>query len=313
MKRQYINTIVNSFIIDNNFTQESHTNLYNYIINYIEEIKLLDFGLYHILTDELDYTQQQELIYSMLIEEYMNIEEISGAEFLIGGGLIVSALSTYVLTKFLDYIQTTSFFKLYEKPINKLNNAAEKTYKFLFKDRMFFRKTKLARQILLNQSKKCFDLCGVTTGGLTPHVKSALFGQMADTEDIIQANCLLKCFIEHHIKIIIIAVQNYRQCLKLNSTKPTPPLDNITSLVANAMVAECNSFHKHIMDNYKVFEETLNVLLPGSTKAQYINLLNDELLEASKTTSLVTPQNKQLKNKYKKVKGPFNKKNFKRF
>ena len=320
MKRSYISTIVKSFIVDNNLTENSYSNIYEYIIDYIEEIKVLDFGLYHIITDELDYMQQQKLIYLMLTEEYIlddsrNIiiespETIAMATI----GAFGMVGMTLAFNKFLDYIDTTSFFRLYEKPINKLNKIAEKTYNFLFKDRIMLRKTKLAQQILLLRSNECSKLCGVETDDqLSKYVKNALFKKMAGTEDIIQANCLLKCHIKHHIEIIILSVQKYRQCLKIHSNTPIPPLDNITALISKSMITECNALHNIIKKHYEIFEETLTILTSGTIKADYLNVLNKELLESSKTFSLIPIQNKQVMNKYKKIKGPFNKKNFKRF
>ncbi len=321
MKHQYINTIVRSFINDNNISENSHNYLYNYVIEYVDECKVLDFGLYHVITDELDYTQQQKLIYLLLTEEFIEDNNNNKIEELgivgwgsIGAAALVSVI--YITNKFLDYINSTSFFRLYEYPINKLNKAAETIYKFLIKDRIFFRKIKMAHKILLVRGETCSNKCGVEYDSqLKTTTKSALYGQMAESADIDQANCLLKCFIEEHIKFIIIAVQNYRNCLKIHATKDMkiPVIDNITALITNSMMIECDEIQKQIIRYYEVFEETLTIFTPSELKGEYIKLLNRELVEAAKTVSLIPPENKRIKQSYKKLKGPFNKKNFKRF
>lgn len=250
MDRPFISNMVHAYITDNNLIPKNvfpdyktaHNELYNKVVNIVEDVKYSDPDFYTELFD-LSRDEQYRLVYSILDEDYVkeDIGIISSIPVFIAGYIASKILNSMYFSKILNKAVSAVF--------EKINNTAKYVYDLVTKNK-FSETYNLAYKVITNRAAACSQKCGVhAEGELDRSVYSAFKFKESTDEGKKQAKCLLNCYIDYNLGLINILKKQYITCLNEINIHNFNVLDN-TGLHKHPMEGKCSVYSTPLEDYY---------------------------------------------------------------
>jgi len=250
LDRPFISNMVHAYITDNNLIPKNvfpdyktaHNELYNKVVNIIEDVKYSDPDFYTELFD-LSRDEQYRLVYSILDEDYVkeDIGIISSIPVFIAGYIASKILNSMYFSKILNKAVSAVF--------EKINNTAKYVYDLVTKNK-FSETYNLAYKVITNRAAACSQKCGVhAEGELDRSVYSAFKFKESTDEGKKQAKCLLNCYIDYNLGLINILKKQYITCLNEINIHNFNVLDN-TGLHKHPMEGKCSVYSTPLEDYY---------------------------------------------------------------
>jgi len=250
LDRPFISNMVHAYITDNNLIPKNvfpdyktaHNELYNKVVNIVEDVKYSDPDFYTELFD-LSRDEQYRLVYSILDEDYVE-EDVGGIAIL--SSMLIGAIVSHIL-------RSMYFSKILNKAVSavfeKINNAAKYVYDLVTKNKLS-ETYNLAYKVITNRAAACSQKCGVhAEGELDRSVYSAFKFKESTDEGKKQAKCLLNCYIDYNLGLINILKKQYITCLNEINIHNFNVLDN-TGLHKHPMEGKCSVYSTPLEDYY---------------------------------------------------------------
>lgn len=250
MDRPFISNMVHAYITDNNLIPKNvfpdyktaHNELYNKVVNIVEDVKYSDPDFYTELFD-LSRDEQYRLVYSILDEDYVE-EDVGGIAIL--SSMLIGAIVSHIL-------RSMYFSKILNKAVSvvfeKINNAAKYVHDLVTKNKLS-ETYNLAYKVITNRAAACSQKCGVhAEGELDRSVYSAFKFKESTDEGKKQAKCLLNCYIDYNLGLINILKKQYITCLNEINIHNFNVLDN-TGLHKHPMEGKCSVYSTPLEDYY---------------------------------------------------------------
>jgi len=242
--------MVHAYITDNNLIPKNvfpdyktaHNELYNKVVNIVEDVKYSDPDFYTELFD-LSRDEQYRLVYSILDEDYVkeDIGIISSIPVFIAGYIASKILNSMYFSKILNKAVSAVF--------EKINNTAKYVYDLVTKNK-FSETYNLAYKVITNRAAACSQKCGVhAEGDLDKSVYRAFKFKESTDEGKKQAKCLLNCYIDYNLGLINILKKQYITCLNEINIHNFNVLDN-TGLHKHPMEGKCSVYSTPLEDYY---------------------------------------------------------------
>jgi len=242
--------MVHAYITDNNLIPKNvfpdyktaHNELYNKVVNIVEDVKYSDPDFYTELFD-LSRDEQYRLVYSILDEDYVE-EDVGGIAIL--SSMLIGAIVSHIL-------RSMYFSKILNKAVSavfeKINNAAKYVYDLVTKNKLS-ETYNLAYKVITNRAAACSQKCGVhAEGDLDKSVYRAFKFKESTDEGKKQAKCLLNCYIDYNLGLINILKKQYITCLNEINIHNFNVLDN-TGLHKHPMEGKCSVYSSPLEDYY---------------------------------------------------------------
>jgi hypothetical protein len=240
--------MVHAYITDNNLIPKkvypdykiAHNDLYNKVVNIVEDVKYSNPDFYSELFD-LSRDEQYRLTYSILDENY--VEE----------GIGIAVLSMFLGSIATKILNSMYFSKIANKVVSaafeKINNTAKYVYDLVTKNK-FSETYNLAYKVINNRAVACSQKCGIhAEGDLDKSVYNAFKFEESTDEGKKQAKCLLNCYIDYNLGLINILKKQYTTCLNEINIHNFNVLDN-TGLHKHPMEGKCSVYSSPLADYY---------------------------------------------------------------
>jgi hypothetical protein len=239
--------MVHAYITDNDLIPKkvypdyktAHNDLYNKVVNIVEDVKYSDPDFYSELFD-LSRDEQYRLTYSILDENYVE-EGVSIALSMLIGGIAITILNSMYFSKIVNKAVSAVFAKI--------NNAAKYVYDLVTKNK-FSETYNLAYKVITNRAVACSQKCGIhAESDLDRSVYSAFKFKESTDEGKKQAKCLLNCYIDYNLGLINILKKQYIVCLNEINIHNFNVLDS-TGLHKHPMEGKCSVYSAPLSDYY---------------------------------------------------------------
>lgn len=260
MDKQFIDTIVGAYFIDNRITESENLNKKHYsdlVLESVRELRDSDIELYNEIYDCSRLCQQKFMKSFLDLEIYQNNDDVLEESFITGGLTALLLLTAGHLWG--GKISNTTF-----KLLNDITDKWNRFFTFVSK---LGRSVRIRYAIIQKNQESCYVRCGIKKedmklshyAGVSTNIP--VWGNWSSTEKIETARCLRNCFIENVIYSIDLFMENYFECLQKSGVTITNAEDDIMKFIDRLGTSNvCSTFYKNAKEVFDIFEKTIDMV-----------------------------------------------------